>query len=131
MTSLVAESNYTNITTARDRRRMIIRNPDNTTTITHTTATAYTNSNGFSNTHGNNLNNKLTLMNSSVEKSNIISSDNNMINTKKPEASIISSPKSGEANTQNSNELRYVGIKIFENFLNYIGNLRFVFFYIF
>ena len=126
MTSLAVESNYSNMTAARGRRRIVIRNPDNTTTITHTTATAY--NNGFTVNNSNNtpsnssMNNNRNLatfngnMNENTNGNNLGSNSslNNINNNKMSPTNIIYNLKSGagagEGATFHNNEPRLVEI---------------------
>jgi len=136
MTSLVAELNYSNMTAARGRRRMVIRNPDNTTTITHTTATAYTSNNGFNNSNSSNLNSKHSLNNGNQNTSNNQGSNsslnNSTFNAKMPSTNIIYNLKSGEAGTLNANEPRLVELKFCEKyFLYHVRSLSFLILFLF
>ena len=106
MTSLAVESNYSNMTAARGRRRMILRNPDNTTTITHTTETPYTNNayNGNLSEYSTNNNNALynNINNSNLNKSanSNMGGSNSSLNNSGAHKNIIYNLKSGEAAEQ-------------------------------
>lgn len=105
MTSLAVESNYSNMTAARGRRRMIIRNPDNTTTITHTTETPYT-SNNTNNAYNGNLSGYST-NNNSTHYSNVYNSNLNKSTNSNMGGSNSSLNNSGVNKMNQSNNIIY------------------------
>lgn len=118
MTSLAVESNFSNMTAARGRRRMVIRNPDNSTTITHTNATAYTANNSFNNGNPNTSNISKSNSNSNNNLGGSNNSLNNSLNNnnnKMPSPNIIYNLKSGEGvvTCNNNNEPRLVLVVLF------------------